>query len=83
MFCIKPAIDAFRVSTEYAMEENSVVDANTELIFLRFVELFTESIPGSCIQMLAFISQRDSPFLVQLSLTSSIFTAAALSCSIS
>jgi hypothetical protein len=43
---LKPAVDAFRVVSNAKPEETQVMDAHTELVFTKGIEMFCESIPG-------------------------------------
>ena len=65
------------------MGENAIFDAKTELAFTKAAGLFSESIPGALIQMLAFIGGTDQSLVVVLSIASSVITRAFISTFIS
>ena len=52
---IKPAIDAMRVANGDAQPENSIFDPTTELKCTKVLEMFSESIPSSVLQMYALL----------------------------
>jgi hypothetical protein len=49
----KPAVDAYRVAKGEKQEAGQVIDALTELSFMKGIEMFAESIPGVIIQLMA------------------------------
>ena len=53
---LKPGVDAWKVASGAAHEENSLVDPQVELTGCKCAELVTESIPGTVLQMSAFLS---------------------------
>jgi len=53
---LKPGVDAWKVASGAAQEENSLYDAQTEMMMCKGTELVTESIPGTILQMSAFMS---------------------------
>jgi len=53
---LKPGVDAWKVASGAAHEENSLVDPQFELMWCKGAELVAESIPGTILQMGAFIS---------------------------
>ena len=55
---LKPGVDAWKVASGAAQDENSMVDAQMEMMSCKCTELATESIPGTILQMGAFLSTR-------------------------
>ena len=53
---LKPGVDAWKVASGAAHEENSMLDAQQEMMMCKCTELVTESIPGTILQMNAFLS---------------------------
>ena len=53
---MKPGVDAWKVARGAAQEVNSVLDPQTEMLGCKCIELVTESIPGTILQMSAFLS---------------------------
>jgi len=76
---IKPGVDIWRVLKK-KNEDDAIVNARTEMTGVRIVEMVTESIPGSIIQMLALVQAGgDRSFTPILSLLISISTTALIS----
>ena len=50
---LKPAIDAKRVASGAVQEDNTVLDPQSEYIFMKCIEMFGESIPSSVLQTYA------------------------------
>ena len=58
MICLlflRPAVDAFRVSTNHE-DEDANVDSLSEMIFNKRAELSTESIPGCVLQLYVYLN---------------------------
>jgi hypothetical protein len=53
---VKPGLDSYRVAAGYKMEEGMVIDPVYEMTVTKGAEILFESIPGSIIQVAAFIS---------------------------
>jgi len=89
--CVKPGIDAYRVVTEKSAEEGQISSLLGEMTVIKAIELFSESIPGTCVQMFALLlggqplsgSTNDSSAMPLISLSCSILTSAVISTSIS
>ncbi|GMH72353.1 hypothetical protein TrST_g13245 [Triparma strigata] len=79
---MKPALDAHRVANKQEQEEGMIIDAGSEMTIGRIIEMVTESIPGTCIQMSAIITNKDFTKTALLSLSSSILTTAFISAQI-
>jgi len=47
----KPAVDCLRVVVGQEMDEHHAIDAKSELVFTKGIEMFCESIPGSLLQI--------------------------------
>ena len=56
---MKPAVDASRVASGHEMEEHHAFDTKTELIMTKCAEMFTESIPGSLLQLYVLLKVRN------------------------
>ena len=56
---LKPGFDAMRVASGKKMEEHQVLDAKTELISTKAIEMVCESIPGTVLQLFALLKQDD------------------------
>ncbi|GMI27683.1 hypothetical protein TeGR_g8672, partial [Tetraparma gracilis] len=52
---LKPGVDAKRVVSNAEMHEHHLLDAKSELMFTKGVEMFCESIPGCILQVYALI----------------------------
>ena len=53
---LKSGVDAWKVASDSAQDEASVVNAKVGMVFCKSAELVTESIPGTVLQMSAFLS---------------------------
>jgi len=53
---LKPDVDAWKVASGAAQDENSLFDPQNEIMFCKAAEIVTESIPGTILQMSAFLS---------------------------
>ena len=53
---LKPGVDAWKVASGAAQDEHSVLEPQVEMMLCKSVELVTESIPGTILQMSAFLS---------------------------
>ena len=53
---LKPGVDAWKVASGAAQDEHSEFDPQMEMLFCKGTELVTESIPGTILQMSAFLS---------------------------
>ncbi|GMI03055.1 hypothetical protein TrLO_g8892 [Triparma laevis f. longispina] len=80
--CMKPGIDAYRVAEEKPQLTNAMISPSNEMTFCRTSELFTESIPGACIQSYAIINGKDQGLTVVLSLASSVLSGSFISAAI-
>ena len=49
LFCIKPGIDAMRVASDTEFDEDTMVDPQSEMMYLKTVEIVFEAIPGTII----------------------------------
>ena len=56
---LKPGFDAKHVCSGKEMDENSVMDAKTELLLAKCSEMFCESIPGCLLQQYVLLKQRE------------------------
>ena len=84
--CVKPGVDAYRVSTEKSEEAGQISTAKGEMTVIKAIELASESIPGTLIQALALLTGSASDgFSVMplISLACSVLTSAVISTSIS
>jgi hypothetical protein len=57
---LKAGVDAFRVASGAEMQENEAVDAVTELMGTKMVELFAESIPGCVLQVYVYLKSPET-----------------------
>ena len=55
LFFLRPAVDAYRVSTNHE-DEGATVDSLSEMMFNRCIELATESIPGCVLQLYVWLT---------------------------
>ena len=53
LFGIKPGVDAMRVASGQEQYEHSAFRRENEVEFIRGIELFAESIPGTLVQVTA------------------------------
>ena len=51
----KPAVDAYRVAKGEKQQAGQVIDALTELSFMKGIEMFAEAIPGVIIELMATV----------------------------
>ena len=51
----KPAVDCYRCCAGQEMDEHHAVDAKTELVFTKGIEMLCESIPGSLLQIFVLL----------------------------
>ena len=58
IFFLRPAVDAYRVSTNHE-DEGATVDSLTEMIVNKVSELGAESIPGCVLQLYVYLSNPD------------------------
>jgi len=56
---MKPAVDCKRVIADRAMEEYHSVDAKTELVMTKGIEMICESIPGCVLQLYVLLKVRN------------------------
>jgi len=56
---MKPAVDCRRVCAGQEMEEHHIIDAKTELVCTKCVEMLAESIPGSLLQLYVLLKVKD------------------------
>jgi hypothetical protein len=55
LLCLKQGFEAYNIIHGREQEEFHVMDAKTELVATRGIEMFTEAIPGSIVQILAIL----------------------------
>ncbi|GMH56469.1 hypothetical protein TL16_g02141 [Triparma laevis f. inornata] len=72
----KPGVDAYRVAIGAEAEVGSMFAPKSELIYTKGAELFTEAIPGTMIQMYAFLTGSNHSSTAIFSLIVSVVTAA-------
>ncbi|GMI09280.1 hypothetical protein TrLO_g2049 [Triparma laevis f. longispina] len=80
---IKPGVDAYRVAIGAEQEIDTLTDPKTEMVTHKGLELFTEAIPGTCIQMYAFFAGSTHSSAATFSLFTSVITASFTSTGIS
>ena len=80
---MKPALDAFRVASGHEMEEHHAIDAKTELVATKGIEMVCESIPGSLLQLYVLLKVRNVSRAVVGSVIVSAMTTGFSSASIS
>ena len=56
---MKPAVDAFRVASGHEMDELHTVDAKSELTGTKMIEMVSESIPGSLLQLYVLLGVKN------------------------
>jgi len=82
---IKPGVNAWRVANNSEHEEGHIMHALNELSFDKGIELISEAIPGSVIQLAAIMNagisntSRNAAFSFAFSVFTSAFTSAMLS----
>jgi hypothetical protein len=80
----KPAVDAYRVANGSKPEVGVVVEAMTEMTFMKMAEMFAEAIPGVIIQLMAIAtSDKDVGASAWLSVAVSAITTGFASATIS
>ena len=72
---VKPGIDAYRVAIGAEQEIDTLIDPKTEMVTHKGLELFTEAIPGTLIQMYAFFAGSTHSSAANFSLLTSVITA--------
>ena len=80
---VKPGVDVWRVASDTEEEEGSLVDPKLEMMFTKGGELLCEAIPGTLIQMYAYLQGGDRSNAAAFSLIVSVFTAAFTSAGVS
>ncbi|GMH90152.1 hypothetical protein TL16_g11681 [Triparma laevis f. inornata] len=80
---LKPGVDTYRVVSDLEQGKDTLMDYKTEWAFMKGTELFTEAIPGTLIQMYAYLGGTDQSSAALFSLVSSVATAAFTSTIIS
>ncbi|GMH62687.1 hypothetical protein TL16_g10562 [Triparma laevis f. inornata] len=83
--CIKPGVDAYRVATNQ-YDKHIAMDHRSQMTGNRCVEMVTEGIPGTVIQLSAFVTDTghsDLSTTAMVSLTTSIATSACISAHLS
>jgi len=78
---LKPGVDAARAASGIEMEAYNVMDSGLELTVMRMFEVFSEAIPGSILQMLAYIRSEDRSPLAATSIIISALTTGFTSAS--
>jgi len=82
--CVKPGVDAYRVSKGSSQEVGELVEQRFLQSSRKIIELAFECIPMNCIQMLALLMKgADASYIPVLSLALSLFTSAFISADIS
>ena len=82
--CVKPGVDAYRVSKGSSQEVGELVEQRFLQSARKIIELALECIPMNCIQMLALLMKgADASYIPVLSLALSLFTSAFISADIS
>ncbi|GMI05785.1 hypothetical protein TrVE_jg12810 [Triparma verrucosa] len=81
--CTKPGIDAYRVVIGAEQEVGAMMGPKNEMMYIKVLELLTEAIPGTVIQMYAFLTGPSQSSVAVFSLVVSVFTAAFTSTGIS
>ena len=51
----KPAVDAYSLAKGKKQEAGRTLDALTELLIMKVIEIFAEAIPGVIIQLMAIV----------------------------
>ena len=80
---MKAAVDAFRVASGHTMDEHHAVDAKTELMITKCVEMVCESIPGSVLQLYVLLKVKNESRATVGSVLVSAMTTGFSSASIS
>ena len=80
---LKPGFDAARVASGKKMEEHHSMDAKTELVATKGIELVCESIPGCVLQLYAILKTKDYSNRTAGSVMVSALTAGFSSASVS
>jgi len=78
IFGMKPAADAYRVAAGAEQQAHHVLDAKTEQIFNKSIEMFTESVPGCLLQCYALgrqLERNPDSLLLSRALSSLIISA--------
>jgi len=55
----KPAMDCYRCCAGQEMQEHHSIDAKTELVTTKMIEMFAESIPGSLLQLYVLLKVKN------------------------
>ena len=55
----KPAMDCYRCCAGQEMQEHHSIDAKTELVTTKMIEMFAESIPGSLLQLFVLLKVKN------------------------
>ncbi|GMH87346.1 hypothetical protein TrST_g11871 [Triparma strigata] len=80
---VKPGVDVYRVTRGQKAKAGSRSNPFNEMMYIRTIELFAECIPSVLIQTIAFVDGSERAAAANLSLASSILTAAYIATSIS
>ena len=81
--CMKPAVDAYRVSMGFEMADGAAIDPFLEMMFGKYCEMFAEAIPALILQSYAFLSSDMSSMKPLISILVSCTTIAYSSTMIS
>ncbi|GMH94241.1 hypothetical protein TL16_g12850, partial [Triparma laevis f. inornata] len=65
---LKPALDAYRVSSGAEQKEGQVMPPLSELMYTKAIEMVSEAIPSACVQTFALLISKDKPFIMVLSI---------------
>ncbi len=80
LFCIKPGVNAYRVTKMTPAREGQIIDPLMEMNFTKGTELFFESIPTAVLQLTQLLMSSNAPTFFQLSsVATSIFSTAFIS----
>ena len=59
IFCLKPAVDAWRVCRDQEKDSRLLTNAQTEMFFSRLCEIVCESLPSGVMQMYALVNSNN------------------------
>jgi hypothetical protein len=80
--CAKPAVDAYRVATDWQTEEEQSIDPLQEMALSKCIETVAEAIPASVLQVFALLKAAKRPKAaiasVVISIATTSFTATVL-----
>jgi hypothetical protein len=76
LLCIKPGVDAFRISIDWESEEKAKYEPMHEMLMSKGTETVTESLPASVLQMFALLKATTKSKAAIASIVISIMTTA-------